>query len=300
MSTDADIPKSQPGAPDWYRERATWPLAEHSLFLKVDGHTWHAQRLGGGPKILLLHGTGASTHSWSGLAPLLASSYDVLSFDLPGHGFTQSAPGFSATLKTLPDAVSKLLDHLSFAPDCVIGHSAGAAIMIQLVVDGRINPQHLISINGALRPFPGVARLFAPLAAKALTFGGFAARALARNAQDRSRVERLLQQTGSNTPNTFVDGYARLLRYPTHVAGTLALMANWDLSSMPSNCRALSQPTLFIAGRQDLTVPPGEAAQMAEITSRGQSQTLAGLGHLAHEEAPHTLHDIIDTFISSN
>ena len=48
----------------------------------------HVQRLGRGPSMLLLHGTGASTHSFRDLLPALAEHFDVLAPDLPGHGFT--------------------------------------------------------------------------------------------------------------------------------------------------------------------------------------------------------------------
>jgi magnesium chelatase accessory protein len=50
------------------------------------------------PTVLLLHGTGASTHSWRALAPLLARRCTVVALDLPGHGFTGTpaeAEGFS-------------------------------------------------------------------------------------------------------------------------------------------------------------------------------------------------------------
>ena len=46
--------------------------------------------MGQGPVVLLIHGTGAASHSWRGLAPLLASDFTLIAPDLPGHGFTQT------------------------------------------------------------------------------------------------------------------------------------------------------------------------------------------------------------------
>ena len=74
---------------------------------------WHVQRMGAGPALLLLHGTGAATHSWRALAPLLAEHFTVVAPDLPGHGFTgppgsggassASRPGCPASRRGCPE-----------------------------------------------------------------------------------------------------------------------------------------------------------------------------------------------------
>jgi len=51
---------------------ADWPNRAASRKLRAGGVDWHVQILGRGPTLLLLHGTGASTHSWRDVAPLLA------------------------------------------------------------------------------------------------------------------------------------------------------------------------------------------------------------------------------------
>ena len=78
---------------DWARDGADWPHAAHSRFVEVAGQRWHVQLLPGpaadAPVVLLVHGTGASTHSWRALMPLLARRAAVLAVDLPGHGFSR-------------------------------------------------------------------------------------------------------------------------------------------------------------------------------------------------------------------
>ena len=45
------------------------------------------------------------------------------------------------------------------------GHSAGAAILVRMCLDGQIAPQGLVSLNGAMLPLGGSAgQLFSPLA----------------------------------------------------------------------------------------------------------------------------------------
>ncbi|MFM2427858.1 MAG: hypothetical protein RL707_1685 [Pseudomonadota bacterium] len=78
--------------------------------------------------VLLLHGTGASTHSWRHLIPLLRDHYTVIAIDFPGHGFT-SMPHDSdvATLFSISGmtaGVAELLTQIQLKPDIVVGHSA--------------------------------------------------------------------------------------------------------------------------------------------------------------------------------
>ena len=81
---------------DWQALQAQWPHSAHSRFVQAGGLRWHLQRFAcqglpgaaNPPVVLLIHGTGSATHSWRGLAPLLAQHAEVLSMDLPGHGFS--------------------------------------------------------------------------------------------------------------------------------------------------------------------------------------------------------------------
>ena len=79
--------------PDWRLDGRDWPNAAASHFVQAGGIEWHVQRKGlQGPSVVLLHGTGAATHSWRGVLPLLAEHASVLAMDLPGHGFSSTPP----------------------------------------------------------------------------------------------------------------------------------------------------------------------------------------------------------------
>jgi magnesium chelatase accessory protein len=86
--------------------------------------------------VLLLHGTGASAHSWRTLAPLLAARHDVIAPDLPGHGFTRAEGRRPLTLPAMAQALAALLRVLGVRPRWIIGHSAGAAIAAQMCLQG--------------------------------------------------------------------------------------------------------------------------------------------------------------------
>jgi magnesium chelatase accessory protein len=279
---------------DWARDGAGWPHREASRFVEAGGLRWHVQQAGAGEPLLLLHGTGASTHSWRGLLPLLAGRHAVIAPDLPGHAFT-ATPTASAQ-RTLPGVarlVSALLGELGAQPAAVVGHSAGAAIALRMVLDGLIAPRAIVSLNGALQPWDGLpALLFAPIA-RLLSAGGVVPHLFTRRARDPAAVRRLVDGTGSTLDDEGVRHYARLTRDPDHVAGALAMMAHWDLRPLVRDLPRLRVPLALVVGSADRTVPPAQSRRLATQLPQAELIELPGLGHLAHEEAPGEVAQIV-------
>ncbi len=274
-----------PASADWL-STADWPHREASRFVMAAGQRWHVQVMGTGPVVLLLHGTGASTHSWRDLAPLLVQHFTVVMPDLPGQGFSAAPGPGGLSLEGMARGIAALLRVLDLSPRLIIGHSAGAALGARLCLDGAVAPERLISINGALLPLGGFAGMvFGPMARLMVTLPGMA-RLAARQARERSTVERLLRDTGSNLPPEGVDYYARLFRRPEHVAATLGMMAAWDLPALARDLPRLRTPLHLIVGKQDRTIRPTEARRLQALLPSATLEALPGLGHLAHEEAP--------------
>ena len=265
------------------------PHREWSQFITAGGLKWHVQIAGpaAAPPLLLVHGTGATTHSFAGLAPLLASHFRLIIPDLPGHGFTQK-------LNTLdPDNVAKalaaLLAELGVQPALVLGHSVGAAIAFMLTARGLVQPQALVSLGGALLPFEGVGKAY-PGLAKALFVNPFMPAFFSFTTRFQSMPDLLKRWTGSHSTREQVAYYERLFRSPAHTGGALSLMAHWDLDTIERSIAAINCPVLLLHGERDKTVPPATSTTVAHrLAARGtrvDHHGLPGLGHLAHEEAP--------------
>ena len=62
---------------------ADWPHMDLSRFVQTPGVRWHVQIAGSGPVLVLLHGAGASTHTWRDLLPALSADFTVVCPDLP-------------------------------------------------------------------------------------------------------------------------------------------------------------------------------------------------------------------------
>lgn len=273
----------------WPQDGVGWPLAACSSLVDIGAQRWFVQRQGRGPGLLLLHGTGASAHSWRALVPRLAQRFDVLAPDLPGHGFSDLPSAQGLTLPGMAAALAALLRRQQLRPALIVGHSAGVAIALRLCLDGLAAPRAVLGFNPALKPWAGAGAPFFASLARLLSAAPVVPDLLAWHARSPTALARLIDGTGSKLDAEGMALYARLVRNPGHVEGALAMMANWDLRALWRDLPKLRVPLRVAVGTDDRTVPP---LQAREVLARLQSPApgglveAPGLGHLAHEERP--------------
>ena len=263
-----------------------WPLRSYSQSLRADGLDWHLQRLGKGPKILCLHGTGASAHSFAGIARLLAKDCELAIPDLPGHGWTSPLADDNCHIDGFASALSALMSEVDFEPSVIIGHSAGAAIAVHGVLADHFNPSLVISINGAFLPFGHVAAPVFSTAARWLSRFRLMAWITAAHGLFERPVRNLLSETGSTPTPLMIQCYQALLRNPQHITGTLQMMAGWQLERLKQELPGIHTPLHLIACTNDHTVPPWQSQRLAELVYRSELHEIPDLGHLGHEEQP--------------
>jgi magnesium chelatase accessory protein len=269
------------------RVPADWPLRQHSRGLRVDAIDWHVQVAGQGPVLLLLHGTGGSAHSFSGLLPTLATQTTVVVPDLPGHGWTTGAQLTDLTLPRMAAHLQALLAALALpAPALVAGHSAGAALALRLALDGTGPTPKVLGFAPSLVAPPEVyTRWFAPLVNPVATAGPVAS-LMARVAAPSGLIDLLLGSTGSRLTPAQRAPYKRLFTDRAHVRGAVGFMAAADLPALNADCHRLRSPVAFVLGARDRWIP--ERLLRPVITRHlpgADVQSWPG-GHLVHEEDP--------------
>lgn len=294
MATGSE--SSQPGHRaldrlDWARDGRDWPHRVASRFVEAAGLRWHVQDLGNGfsdpgaPVALLLHGIGAASHGWRGLAPLLACSCRVIAPDLPGHGFSDPLPPERVSLPGLAAALAALVDTIGVRPAIGVGHSTGAALLMRMSLDEAIAPALLVSINGALEPASGSGSRLVPSLARPLFRSRLLPRLIA-GAVASGLGARLVDRAGARLDPEGRALYRRLLSQPGHIAGALVMLADWDLAALRRDLPRLDRRILLLAGEQDRLILPDAAHALAGTLKSAGVETLSGLGHLPHEEAP--------------
>ncbi|WP_200192119.1 alpha/beta fold hydrolase BchO [Halorhodospira abdelmalekii] len=322
LAHDTEANDEPPLQPRWAVEGRDWPGRSASDFLEAAGIRWHYQLFPAtvdadagvdadadadadtaatespAPVVLLVHGTGAAGHSWYPLVPELRQHFTVLVVDLPGHGFTSAPPPQRLATAAMAEDLAALLRALDVEPDWVVGHSAGAALLAQMILDEQIAPAALVSINGSLLPRQGrFARLFMPLARWVINRDVVARRA-ARRLGDEQQVAELFEQAGSPLPAAQIERYARLAQTPQHTGSALRMMAHWRLDRLEPRLPELALPVLLIVGEADPLVDPEEAVTVAQQLPRATVVTLPERGHFAHEEDPQQTLAVLRRFLA--
>ena len=273
---------------------STWPYSEYSEYVDTSLHKWHIQRLGksGGKKILFIHGTGSSCHTWSNTVKYLLDEFEVLLVDLPGHGFSKIPAPNQSSLQSIFNGSMELIKKIPFVPDLIVGHSAGAAIAVLL--SEKIKAKNgVICINAAFGEFPGLAGVMFPIFAKIIAVVPFSSDVLAGLSRNKERTEKLIANTGSKITKDGLNHYKVLFSKPNHVKGTLKLMAEWNLSEFLNNLKNCNSSINFLVGNLDKTVPISVSKKWSQILPRTKYYEISGAGHLVHEEKPYEVSQII-------
>lgn len=276
---------------------ADWPNRDLSRQIFCKPHRWHVQETGDGPTLILLHGAGGSVHSYRDVIPLLGREYHVVAIDLPGQGLTQLGARHRCGLDTMATDVAALIADQQWVPEAIIGHSAGGALALRL---SQLLPPTpvVIGINPALGHFQGLAGVLFPVMAKLLALTPGVAGFFSRSAANPDRVRSLIESTGTTLSDHGLTLYRQLVGDRGHVDATLLMMAQWTLDDLLHDLSQISAPTLFLAGERDEAVPPTVSEDAAARMPNAQVTRLPDLGHLAHEEAPTQVSNLITDFLA--
>jgi magnesium chelatase accessory protein len=232
--------------------------------------------------------------------PILARDNEVIALDLPRHAFTTGHNAYAMSLPAMAGEVAKLMQALKLEPAAIIGHSAGAALALQLALDhGYTGP--IVGLSAALRPFPGPFAQIFPAVAKALFINPLVPRIFSSTVDLTGGAGRFMwRSTNSRIDAQGLACYRTLLKHPGHAGGALAMMANWDLPTLRERMGQASNPVQLVHGGNDPAIPLDWAREAQGWLANARLDVLPGLGHLAHEEAPEKAAALITAFLAAH
>ncbi len=99
----------------------------------------HYSVKGEGRVLVLIHGYLESSEVWNGFETGLASTFRVITVDLPGHGLS-SVYGEIHTMEFMAEAIKELLDYLRITKAFLIGHSLGGYVSLAFL---ELYPEYL-------------------------------------------------------------------------------------------------------------------------------------------------------------
>ncbi len=232
-------------------------------------------------------GTSAAT-LWTAASEGLTDHFDVLAWDLPGHGHNRSVPSEPFTMAELAAGVLAVVDDVQAhrddlgAPVAYAGVSVGGCVGLQLLLDA---PERVS-------------------AAVLLCTG-------ARIGDDSVWADRIGQVRSSGTPvlvagaaeRWFAPGFAE--RDPGAVSGLLHALQDADYLGYVRVCEALAGfdvrdrlgeigvPVLAVAGAADPVTTPEDLKAIATGVPRGEFVELPDTSHLAPAEQPEQVATLI-------
>ncbi|MFI6687389.1 3-oxoadipate enol-lactonase [Streptomyces sp. NPDC050485] len=239
------------------------------------------------PTLVLAPSLGTTLAVWDAQLPYLSAHFDVVRWDLPGHGGSPASdlpPGRTPTVATLGALVLDLLDSLRVDTFAYAGISLGGAVGTWLAAH---HPDRVESLA---------------LLCSSAHFGP--------PEPWRQRAESVrtkgVEDIGDGAPGRwFTAGFAapqHLLADhhrvdPDAYAACCDILAGLDLR--PDLAR-ITAPTLVVAGRDDRSTPPAHARELADGIPDARLIELPRAGHLANVEQPEAVRDALLGHLAHN
>ena len=127
------------------------PISQYYYSHRLKLHFWDWGNVGK-PNLLLIHGGMDHARSWDRVAEAFRDDFRVLAPDLRGHGDSSWAPGAMYSISEYVLDLSALADIVDGFPVHLIGHSLGAAVVLQYAGIYPDRVQKLIAIEGFAPP----------------------------------------------------------------------------------------------------------------------------------------------------
>ncbi|WP_323792528.1 alpha/beta fold hydrolase [Nocardioides sp.] len=218
---------------------------------------------------------------WSDCAEHLTDRFDVLAWDLPGHGYNTGVPAEPFTVADLAAALLGVVDevmvqrgtpHDAFA---IAGNSAGGVVALQVLLDA---PERVASAVLLCTPAgPGDTAAWDERIAQVRNGG---TDALVEAATERWFGPGFVEREPARTASL-----QRALRSVSAAGyvGVCEALASYDVRDRLGEIAA---PVLVVAGEHDRAVTPAAAQQVADGVQDGRTVVLDGVAHLPPAEVP--------------
>jgi pimeloyl-ACP methyl ester carboxylesterase len=275
-------------------------------FRTIHGYRRAFRIAGSGPVILLIHGIGDNSTTWSTVQSKLAQRFTVIAVDLLGHGQSDK-PRADYSIAAYANGMRDLLSVLDIERATVVGHSLGGGVAMQfayqfpqlverlvLVGAGGVTKDVNVALRLASLPMgsEALALLRLPLVLPALQIFGRAAgvalgsTALGRDLPDVLRILADLPEPMASSAFT----------------RTLRAVVDWRGQSVTMLDRCYlteSVPVQIIWGTEDVVVPVSHARMAHAAMPGSQLEVFERSGHFPFHDDPDRFIEVVQRFIDT-
>jgi pimeloyl-ACP methyl ester carboxylesterase len=254
-----------------------------------NGTAW--SRVGSGETLVLLHGVGMNKSVWAPEVNLLSDSFDVLVYDMWGHG-DSDLPAGELSLTDYTNQLAKLLSELGISEAFVAGHSMGGLIAIDFALNHSEMCLGMCALNAVFNRTPAQSEAVKKRAAD-LAAGGVSVNL-------SETLDRWFGQPGTHEfPEA--EALARELLLEVNPKGyeaaysVFAVSDKAHLNTLPN----LSVPSLFFTSDGDPNSTPEMSLAMAALAPNGSAKVLTGHRHMMTLTSPIEVSATLATFTQS-
>ena len=237
-----------------------------------------------GPAVVLIHGSALNRTIWHAVAAEGLQGFQVILPDVRGHGESEATDG-AYPMSLLADDLAGLLTHLGVAQAFVLGHSMGGYIALAFA------EQYPDRIQG---------------------IGLITSKAHADSKEKREGRYQMAEEIRKRGSIALAESLApRISRDPAVIKLAYEMIKNTSdrgaigvtlgMAERPDRTDDLAKlriPGLVVAGEDDQIIPVESTKQMAESIPNGQFAVIPQSGHLPMVEAPQTLSDCLQSWLS--
>ena len=247
---------------------------------------------GGGPRVVLVHGFTQTGRSFDAIAEELASSYEVTTVDLPGHGRNGSV--HVADLGEAADLLGSAGGRATY-----VGYSLGGRLCLTLALSAPDLIERLVLVGATAGIEDEIER-----SERADDDDALAER-LERGAPDGLDLEAFLEQWLAGPLFSHLSPDARGLeaRRENTTAGLAMALRALSTGRQPPSWKQLyrlAMPVLVLAGENDTRYVALSDRLAQAIGPNARAATIADVGHAAPFEAPAAFIALLESFLEES
>ncbi|ELY61211.1 alpha/beta fold hydrolase [Natronolimnohabitans innermongolicus] len=263
-----------------------------------DGTLWYESR-GDGRPLVFIHGGWMNGEAWAPQVERFADEYEVITFDVRGHGKTGATAVDRYTIDLFADDLEALLAHLDRDEAPVLCGLSLGSMVVQEFVDRHPDRAAGAILGGAVRSMPpvelppGTKPFVSPMPALAttLSLSGPATTFRTMLSSIRATTGEEWLTVDPDVRSQAMDAVRQVERREFRkVFGALYRYEPTDLSHVET-------PTLIVHGEQEAPLVKRQGRRLADEIERGDLLEFDESGHLVNLDRPNSFNHAAETFL---
>jgi len=261
--------------------------------ITANGISMNCELSGSGRCFTLIHGAGDNLNAWYNQVPAFSQHYQVLTYDVRGHGQTE-LPEVELSTELWVEDLHALLKALNISETILLGYSMGGAIALEFTLTHPEMVTALILSNsgGAARRSEEEMREME--ARRQVMIEDIKKEGMEAVVKDR--LSRTFSPGFVEKNPEFVERYRAIL-LQNDPEGYLRVLARMGRPATPPDLSKITCPTLIIAGEYD-PFSGSEAAKATQEAIRGSQLKVFPTGHPTALELPQQYNETVLKFLA--